>query len=249
MEWYPTPSYLVKKKVILDFLKKIEVTDFLEVGCGAGDLLVSLAASGYRGIGIDISAEAINAAIKRLNGSTVAAEQKDLKDIEAVFDVVIASEVLEHCSDDVAFLKELKTKIRPGGYLVLTVPAHMNKWGANDDFCGHLRRYEKDEVREKILRSGLTLICIYSYGVPIYNMMKPFYDRAIRKQIIKDESLESRTKKSSGMWLFKRYKLLFRLLFNDITMFPFYLVQKMFFNTDLGNGYFVVAQKGTKQES
>jgi len=243
MHWYPTPSYLVKRKVILDFLTKIDFKDFLEVGCGAGDLLVSLAHRGYGGVGIDISAEAIEAAKERLKSTAISAEQKQIDDVDGTFDVVIASEVLEHCEDDLGFLGKLTTKISPGGYLVLTVPAHMHKWGANDDFSGHVRRYERAELKQKIGQAGLDLVHIYSYGVPIYNLMKPFYDRAIRKKVNEEEILDDRTKKSSGMWLFPALKALFYLLFNDITMLPFYITQRMFFNTDFGNGYFVVAKK------
>ncbi|KAF0221893.1 MAG: SAM-binding motif-containing [Geobacteraceae bacterium] len=243
MEWYPTPSYLVKKRVILDFLREIPVKDFLEVGCGAGDLLTALAGYGYRGVGTDISPEALEAARQRLKSGAVSIEQKMVGDVDGVFDVVIASEVLEHCADDVGFLKELAAKVRPGGYLVVTVPAHMGKWGANDEFSGHLRRYEREELRRKMEQAGLEPVCIYSYGVPIYNLMKPFYDRAIGKRLAHDELIEERTRKSSGMWLFPSMKGLFRLLFNDVTMYPFYLLQKLFFKTDLGNGYFAAARK------
>lgn len=242
MEWYPTPSYLLKRKVILDFLRTIRVDDFLEVGCGAGDLLVALGARGYRGIGIDISTEALAAARQRVRDARIVIEQKSVAEVAGQFDVVIASEVLEHCADDVGLLRELGTKLRPGAYLVLTVPAHMDKWGANDDFCGHLRRYERVEMRDKLIAAGLKPVYIYSYGVPVYNLMKPIYDRAIRKQLRNDLDQLKRTESSSGMWLFTGMKYIFTLLFNDICMFPFYLLQRIFFKTDLGNGYFAVAQ-------
>jgi SAM-dependent methyltransferase len=158
------------------------------------------------------------------------------------FDVVIASEVLEHCEDDVGFLQQLKERIVPGGWLLLTVPAHMSKWGANDDFCGHLRRYERAEIAEKIGRAGLELKQVCSYGVPLYNLMKPLYDRAIARRMQHGEAVAERTRKSGGMWLFKRLSLLFRLLFNDFTLTPFYVVQRLFFSSELGNGYFIAAR-------
>jgi len=243
MEWYPTPSYLVKKRVILDYLNNIPFKDFLEVGCGAGDLLAALNSRGYQGMGIDISAEAVAAAKKRLRGGKINIEQKKVEDLEAAFDLVIASEVLEHCPDDVGLLRDLRARMRPGGSLLITVPAHMGKWGANDNFSGHLRRYEREELRQMIERADLELLFIHSYGVPVYNMMKPFYDRAIRKRLVPTDSMAERTAKSSGMWLFTGNKGIFSILFNDFTMYPFYLIQKLFFNTDLGNGYFAVAKK------
>lgn len=243
MEWYPTPSYLVKRKVILDYLKTLKERDFLEVGSGAGDLLCSLEKRGYSGLGIDLSPEAIELAKKGLKSGTVKTEVGELKDIKGDYSIVIASEVLEHHEDDIGFLNQLKDRMKSGGYLLITVPAHMDKWGPNDEFCGHIRRYERAELVEKFKKSGLEPVLVYSYGVPVYNIMKPFYDRAIKKGAQKEEHLEERTEKSGGMWLFTGMKALFNLLFNDITMSPFYLLQKLFFRTDLGNGYFAVARK------
>lgn len=242
MEWYPTPSYLLKRKVILDFLAGTGTRTFLEVGCGAGDLLVSLARQGYRGLGIDIAEDAVAAARSRLSGNLVAVRVMDVSEVADRFDVVIASEVLEHCEDDSGFLQQLKERIVPGGWLLLTVPAHMNKWGANDDFCGHLRRYERAEIQEKIGRAGFELQQVCSYGVPLYNLMKPLYDCAIARRMQHGEEVAERTRKSGGMWLFKRLGLLFRLLFNDITLQPFYAMQRLFFASELGNGYFVAAR-------
>lgn len=243
MEWYPTPSYLVKRKVILDFLKTLEEKEFIEVGSGAGDLLYSLEKRGYKGLGIDLSSEAVELARNRLTKGTVSTENKGLDEVSGEYSIVIASEVLEHHEDDIGFLKKLRDRLKDGGYLLITVPARMDKWGPNDEFCGHVRRYERDELREKISQSGLDPLYIYSYGVPVYNMMKPFYDRAINKEVQKEEASGARTEKSGGMWLFTGMKALFNLLFNDITMFPFYLLQRLFFKTDLGNGYFAVARK------
>lgn len=243
MEWYPTPSYLLKRKVILDFLLTVSISDFLEVGCGAGDLLVALAARGYRGVGIDLSEDAVATARERVANTSIAVLRGNVQDVAGTFDVAIASEVLEHCADDVGILRELVSKIRPGGHVVLTVPAHMSKWGANDDFCGHLRRYEREELHDKLVAAGLSPVCIHSYGVPVYNLMKPFYDRAIRKQCCEGRDLQVRTEESSSMWLFTGMKQVFFLLFNDLTMYPFYLLQRLFFGTDLGNGYFAVARR------
>lgn len=243
MEWYPTPSYLVKRKVILDSIKTLKEKDFLEVGSGAGDLLFSLEKRGYRGLGIDLSAEAVEIAQKRLTKGTVKTKTLGLDDVEEEYSIVIASEVLEHHEDDIGFLKKIRDRMKKGGHLIITVPARMAKWGANDEFCGHVRRYEREELRKKLVQSGIDPLFIHSYGVPIYNIMKPFYDRAIKKGTQNEESSQLRTEKSGGMWLFTGMKVLFNLLFNDITMSPFYLSQRLFFKTDIGNGYFAVARK------
>jgi len=243
MKWYPTPSYLLKRKVIIDSLVRSSAKTFLEVGCGAGDLLRSLDRLGYTGMGIEISRDAYLAARSLSLSSRVTVSMTDIKEIDERFDAVIASEVMEHWEDDMAFLQLLRDRLTDNGRLLLTVPAHMKKWGKNDDFCGHVRRYERAELLEKLAGAGFSSIEIFSYGVPLYNLMKPLYDMAIDKQIEKNSHNYEKTRKSGGMWLFTDMSPLFNLLFNDITMVPFYVLQRLFFATDLGNGYFVSARK------
>ncbi len=243
MKWYPTPSYLLKRKVIIEALTKSSAKTFLEVGCGAGDLLRSLDRLGYSGMGVEISPDAYQAASDLKLSSRVTVSMVDFKEIATKFDAVIASEVMEHWEDDVSFLSLLKERLTDDGQLFLTVPAHMEKWGRNDDFCGHIRRYEREELTQKLSQTGFSSIKILSYGVPLYNLMKPFYDKAIEKQYDKDGLNQEKTEKSGGMWLFTDLTPLFFLLFNDITMIPFYALQRLFFNTDYGNGYFVTARK------
>lgn len=247
LAWYPTPSYLVKRRALVDFIEKAPARRILEVGCGAGDLLRFLGERGYTGVGIDLSAEAVAAAREIADPSRFQVEQAEVDAVEGTFGTVIASEVLEHCLDDVAFLRKLRRKTAEGGCLILTVPARMAKWGANDELCGHVRRYEREEFRARLAEAGFEPLEIVSYGVPIYNMMKPFYDRAVARRVAAGEALEERTGKSGGMRLVPNLAGLFALLFNDVTMTPFYYVQRLFYRTDLGNGYVAVARNPRKE--
>lgn len=242
MEWYPTPSYLLKRRVILEYLNRLNATTFLEVGCGCGDLLHVLERKGYRGMGIDISQDAVNVAARGLTSGRVKVSCCSPGEVKEQFDIVIASEVMEHHQDDVAFLVQLRERLHDNGRVVLTVPAHMKDWGANDDFCGHVRRYERDELHDKLKAAGFDDIEVYSYGVPVYNIMKPFYDRAIRSESNQADQME-KTVESSGMRLMQWGGCLFRFLFNDLTMYPFYLLQRLFYTTDLGKGLFAAARK------
>ena len=242
MDWYPTPSYLVKRKTILEYLQQLEFRNVLEVGCGCGDLLRVLERRGYTGLGIDISEKALTVASSGLFSGRIKLACCSPEELNEQFDVVIASEVLEHHQDDIAFLVLLWERLQEGGCLILTVPAHMKDWGPNDDFCGHVRRYERVELHDKLMSAGFDEIVVSSYGVPVYNLMKPFYDRAIRSEKSQAEHLE-KTTGSGGMWLMPRGGRLFRFMFNDLTMLPFYLLQRLFYRTDLGKGYFVVARK------
>ena len=242
MEWYPTPSYLVKRRVIVDYLRRFSFRDVLEVGCGCGDLLQLLDRNGYTGLGIDISQKAVAVASAGLVSGRIRALCGSPDVVEQQFSVVIASEVMEHYENDIAFLALLRARLRDAGLLILTVPAHMSDWGPNDDFCGHIRRYEREELKEKLASAGFDSVEVYSYGVPIYNIMKPLYDRAIRSKPAEENQMD-KTTGSGGMWIMGGASLLFRVLFNELTMYPLYLLQRLFYNTDLGKGYFVAARK------
>jgi len=242
MEWYPTPSYLVKRRVILEYLERSGSRSFLEVGCGCGDLLQVLEKKGYTGIGIDLSEEAVTYANTHLRSNQVSARCCLPEQLDRTFDVVIASEVMEHQQDDIQFLETLKERLVEGGLLLLTVPAHMAAWGANDDFCGHVRRYERNELAEKLRLAGYDHVEIYSYGVPVYNLMKPFYDRAIGRKAPAADAAD-RTAVSGAMWLMGGASYLFRMLFNDVTMYPWYVLQRRYYETDRGMGYFVAATR------
>ncbi|MDR3581458.1 MAG: class I SAM-dependent methyltransferase [Oryzomonas sp.] len=242
MDWYPTPSYLLKRRVILEYLKRYDMKTFLEVGCGCGDLLHVLEGMGYHGLGIDISQDALNIAARGLSSGSVRLHCCSHLEVKEQFDVVIASEVMEHHHDDVVFLSQLRDRLFDGGRLLLTVPAHMKDWGANDDFCGHVRRYERDELESKLNAARFGDIEVYSYGVPVYNIMKPFYDRAIVSKSNQADQMD-KTAGSSGMWLLTHGGDVFRFMFNDVTMYPFYLLQRFFYTTNLGKGFFAAARK------
>ena len=242
MEWYPTPSYLVKRRVILEYLERVSFRQVLEVGCGCGDLLQTLEKKGYSGAGVDLSEEAVAYANAGLRSGRITALCSSPDKLDRQFEIVIASEVLEHQQDDVQFLRLLGDRLSNDGLLLLTVPAHMKDWGANDVFCGHVRRYERDELEQKLRHAGYDDIEIYSYGVPVYNLMKPFYDRAIGNKPPAGE-LTERTTGSGGMWLLGGAACLFRMLFNDVTMFPWYVLQRLFYNSDYGKGYFAAARR------
>jgi glycosyltransferase involved in cell wall biosynthesis len=72
-------------------------------------------------------------------------------------DTVVCLNVLEHIQDDRATLADLHAALRPGGRLVLLVPALAWLYGTLDEHLHHFRRYEKAEVEEKIRGAGFEL--------------------------------------------------------------------------------------------
>ncbi|HEY6064630.1 MAG TPA: glycosyltransferase, partial [Thermoanaerobaculia bacterium] len=72
-------------------------------------------------------------------------------------DTVVCLNVLEHIEDDRTTLANMYEALRPGGRLVLLVPAFASLYGTLDEHLHHFRRYEKAELEEKIREAGFVL--------------------------------------------------------------------------------------------
>ena len=70
------------------------------------------------------------------------------------FDAVVAGDVLQTVTDDLATLREMRRVLKDGGTLCLTVPAYPALWGEQDEARGHRRRYTANELRRKLNNSG-----------------------------------------------------------------------------------------------
>ena len=69
----------------------------------------------------------------------------------------IALDVIEHIDDDRAALASIAARLKPGGKLLMTVPAHQWMWSAHDVANHHQRRYSKRGLRQLIEQSPLRL--------------------------------------------------------------------------------------------
>jgi SAM-dependent methyltransferase len=107
-----------------------------------------------RAQGIDFDEEAVGYCHERglLDVRQGAAEKLPFGD--GSFDLVTALDVVEHLDDDVAVLREMLRVLRPGGQLLVTVPAYRFLWGDQDVVNMHKRRYVAAEVRERLTAAG-----------------------------------------------------------------------------------------------
>ena len=118
-----------------------------DIGCGMGASLDQLAKLGTV-IGADFSPTALAFARSRTREPLVAAALPSLPFADGFFDVVCALDVIEHIDDDFAAVRELCRICRPGGLLVLTVPAYQWLWSEHDDINEHKRRYTRSRLQE-----------------------------------------------------------------------------------------------------
>jgi SAM-dependent methyltransferase len=145
--------------------------DLLDVGCGQAALGIRLAArAGYRYVGVEPDEASYRIAAQRLAAAGIEGEIRhgDLTALKSTdsFDVVSAFEVLEHIEDDKAALDEWTRRIRPGGTLLISTPAHQRRYGVQDELVGHYRRYDPPAMEELLKAAGLTRVEVRLYGMP-----------------------------------------------------------------------------------
>lgn len=134
--WRAREAILLAEIGRLDLPRPAHVLDF---GCGNGLFLPRLAALGpVTGLEPDRSLVTPDAPMREH------VRHEALDDAawgSETFDLAVALDVLEHLADDDAAVASLARRLRPGGFLVVTVPAFACLWDAHDDANHHLRRY------------------------------------------------------------------------------------------------------------
>lgn len=129
----------------------------LEIGCGTGHNLAMLGRFGtVDAIEIDDAARAV--ASKRLGRPVGSAPLPNLAGVpDAAYDLVAVLDVVEHVEADREALAGIATKLRPGGRILITVPAHPWMWSAHDTVNHHHRRYTRKSLASVIDRAGLRI--------------------------------------------------------------------------------------------
>jgi SAM-dependent methyltransferase len=127
----------------------------LDAGCGTGRNLVEYAALGEVE-GVDMSESAVEFCHRRGFDGVTQASLEALPFEDGRFDVIIATDVIEHLDDDVAVLEELRRVAEPDGRLLVTVPAYQWLWTQRDEDHHHRRRYTAKRLRRSVTAAGWT---------------------------------------------------------------------------------------------
>jgi SAM-dependent methyltransferase len=129
----------------------------LEVGCGTGHNLDMLGRFGsVEATEIDAVARAMASA--RLGHNVIDSSLPALAGVaKKRYDLVAILDVLEHVEDDRGALAAMAATLKPGGRILITVPAHPWMWSAHDDINHHKRRYTRAGLAAAIRDAGLKL--------------------------------------------------------------------------------------------
>lgn len=148
-----------RRDMVFDIIRSLQLpleASILEIGCSGGPLLLALQAAGYKHLqGIDVSERGIALAKERGLTEVALMDGAHLTFPDDSFDLVIASDVLEHIKEDTQALREWRRVLRPGGRLLVFVPAHPYLWSRHDEVNHHFRRYTAKALRTVITRADL----------------------------------------------------------------------------------------------
>jgi SAM-dependent methyltransferase len=148
------PNYL---RWVADLCAPHLGTSVLEVGAGRGSVTQHLV-EGRHVLATDLSQSSVEAMRRRFAGvPNVEVREADLRtwDPGRTFDSLLMVNVLEHIRDDVGALSSLSRFVRPGGSIVLYVPALNGLYGNWDEHVRHFRRYSKWRLRDVLRLASL----------------------------------------------------------------------------------------------
>lgn len=155
--------FVARNKVISALAQKAlagrtDQVHLLEVGCGTGNVLRELEKCfpGAALLGMDLFYEGLNLAQKRVHSPLVQADLA-FPPYNKQFDLVGLFDVLEHIKEDNTVLDQLFRVVKPGGWLLITVPADPHLWSYFDVASHHVRRYTLDELDLKVKSAGFMI--------------------------------------------------------------------------------------------
>ena len=168
--------FVARRGLLLALVDKYArgASSFLEIGCGSGNVIGSLARSRAwtRIAGTDIHPRGLSLARTRLPPS-VELFQADARTmpLHETFELAGAFDVLEHVENDEAVIAGVRSALVDGGIFLAAVPQHPALWSPADDVAHHVRRYERHELDRKLESGGFKVLFSTSYAVGLLPLM------------------------------------------------------------------------------
>lgn len=167
------PTHFVRNALVFCEAKKLIKKDSLkkigEIGCGFGILSKKIASLGVNVDAFDLDKKAIRLAKAYNADNNIQYDAKDIFSLNTKkkYDCLLMIEVLEHIKDDQKALKKINQLLRTKGFLLITVPAHEKYRTPFDDRAGHVRRYTREQLNQKLEKANFEVLKSKYFGFPL----------------------------------------------------------------------------------
>ncbi|NJE03264.1 class I SAM-dependent methyltransferase [Thermococcus sp. MV11] len=175
--WFKSRRELIKSLLLKFHFRG----PLLDVGSGTGENLEVIKDIIPHSIGVELSDTMIKYA-SRLKRNVIYGNAESLPFEDSSFMSAMALDILEHV-DDRRAIREIWRVLKPGGKLLVTVPAFMWLWSAHDSVHGHKRRYSTIQISNLIKEAGFNVIFLSYWNFVL------FIPAAIQKKLGRSHSL------------------------------------------------------------
>lgn len=172
--WYFAARTSVLRAFVDRFCPVAPGTVIGDFGAGPGTVLARIV-DGAAGIAVEREPGLALAGAKRYGlRYVVASLAEGIPLRRATFDMILMLDVLEHVADDRRVLREACRAVRPGGRVLLTVPAFQGLWSRHDDLHHHHRRYAKRQLLEAVTAAGLVVERVTYFNMLLFPLVAGF---------------------------------------------------------------------------
>lgn len=146
----------------------------LDAGCGTGGFLARLIAAmpGIDAFGVELDQAACAVARRKSRCPVVAGNINALPFADQSFDVIFSADVLCHSGvEERAALAGLRRCLRPGGVLILNLPAYRWLYSAHDVAVDNARRYDRKELLRLLADNGFSAVQARYWNFVLFPLM------------------------------------------------------------------------------
>ena len=222
-----------RRAYLLDLINKLpRNSKVLDIGCSSGVFLKELKEMGFDEknlFGIDISEVAIENAKQNGLENTFVMDAQNIT-LNEKFDIIIASDCLEHLENDKKAVKNWNDLLKIGGKMFVFVPAFQSLWSYHDVVNMHFRRYTKTELKSRLQAENLEIIKSSYWNFFLF--LPVYLFRLISSSVQKNKTGESDISIGNS---FVNKALLILIIFENKLL--------KFFNLPFGVSTFCIAKK------
>lgn len=230
--WLKSKTRLIGHYILKEIRSTKKKLKILDIGAGPGSVLGDLIGKASL-TALDINKESLAIIKKKGVENLIQADFTQFNTFKRNFyDIVVASDIIEHIKDDLLALQKVNLMLKKKGVFIIHVPANQKLFSYWDTALGHYRRYDLDELIVLLKSTGYTIVTA-SYRITALSFLVNIY-RSFKGQTMK--------RKKNIKSDFQDLSILNPLLYL-YTLIEDFFIFKLGLKLPFGLSIFIIAQK------